>query len=388
MNLETANIPDFETKKLSLPDAPFLSYQPDFSKIKNAWKEFGGFKNILIIGHGGSVSSFAGMYRSLGTFNSEKNVIILSTTDPEYIAEIKKKFFKHETLVLAISKSGENITQLEAALQFIDYSLLVIAGKDSTLEKIGKKAGAKIIEHPAIGGRYTAFTEVALIPAAICGIDVEQMYSGAKQMHELYSKDNLALQAAQIFYALEQKGFVDVFLPIYSHYLFDFGMLIVQLCHESFGKAGTGQTYLAAEAPESQHHTNQRFFGGRKNIAGFFVNVENFRNDQVTIVPPGMQDIAIKDGHLAVLNKLPLSFSMQSEFRGTFEDAKISGIPVAALHLNLIEPREIGAFIAFWQMFAVYSSVLRNVNPFDQPQVENSKLISWNNRKKWRETYS
>lgn len=378
MNFQTANIPDFEPKKLNLPDAPFLSYQPDLAEIKRAWQEFGGFKNILVIAHGGSVTSFLGMYQALGT---SKRVVTLSTTDPEYIAQLKKELPKHETLVLTISKSGENVTQLEATLQFIDYPLLFITGKGSTLEQIGKKAGAKIIEHPPIGGRYTAFTEVGLIPAAICGLDFENLLAGGKEMHAKYQQENSAMQAAQVFYKLEQDGYVDVFLPFYSHYLFPFSNLIVQLCHESFGKEGKGQSFIAAESPESQHHTNQRFFGGRKNIAGFFTKLESFRTDLTTAVPDAMREIPIKDGALANLDAIPLSYSMHSEFQGTFEDAKINNIPCAVLNVGEISPREIGAYIAFWQMFAVYSAVLREVNPFDQPEVENSKAISWRNRK-------
>ena len=55
-------------------------------------------------------------------------------------------------------------------------------------------------------------------------------------------------------------------------------------------------------------------------------------------------------------------------------------IPCLALHVLSAEPAEVGAFVAFWQLFAVYSSLMRGVNPFDQPQVEESKKISWNKR--------
>ncbi len=378
MNLDFTNIPKFETKKLDLPVAPFLSYQPDFKSLRALWQEFGMFKNILLIGHGGSVTSFMGIYQALPT---QKNVFVLSTTDPEYILALKKQLPKHETLVIAISKSGETVTQIEALMHFVDYSLLFVTGAGSTLEQIGKQYNAKIIPHPDIGGRYTAFTEVGLVPAAICGIDVEALYKGASTMFAKYNQDNLAMQAAQAFYSLEQQGIVDVFMPFYSHYMFAFSNLIVQLCHESFGKAGKGQTYFAHEAPESQHHTNQRFFGGRKNIAGFFIKLDTFRADEPTVVPPKIQDIAIKDGTLANLNKIPLSFSMHSEYNGTLEDAKIQSIPVISLNLEVIDPVSIGQFIAFWQMYAVYSSVLRDVDPFDQPQVENSKKISWQKRK-------
>lgn len=381
MDLSFANIPTFEDKKVELPDAAFLSYKPDISGFKKYWQEYGSFKNILLIGNGGSVTGFLGIYQSLGT---QKNIEVLSTTDPEYISKLKQRLKKHDTLVIAISKSGQTVTQIEALMHFLDYTLLLIAGQGSTLWQIGLKVNAKLVPHPDIGGRYTAFTEVSLIPAAICGIDVQALYAGAKNFYVKYEQENIAMRAAQILYYLEQNGIVDVFMPFYSHYLFPLSNLVVQLCHESFGKEGKGQTYFAHEAPESQHHTNQRFFGGRKNIAGFFMYSEHFRQDEPTIVPAQMHSIHIRDGSLFDLNKIPLSFSMHSEFSGTWEDAKIHGIPIISLALTILEPKEIGEFIAFWQLFAVYSSVLRGVDPFNQPQVENSKIISWKKRKDFK----
>lgn len=379
MELQFSNIPDFEPRELDLPSDPaFLNYKPNFGLLKDLWKEYGHFKNILLIGHGGSVTTFIGMAEVLP---SEKNIKILSTVDPDYIARLKKELHPAETIVIAISKSGETVTQIEELMQFLNYPLLFITEKGSTLEEIGNKVKAKIINHPAIGGRFTGLTEVSLIPAAIAGLDVENLYAGGREMHSKYKENNPALQLAQTMFELEKKGFVDVFMPFYSHGLFAFENLIVQLCHESFCKDGKGQTYFAHEAPESQHHTNQRFFGGRKNIAGLFISPDQFKHDLVTSVPTALHSVKIKDGDLFELNKMPLSFAMHAELRGTWEDAKIHDIPIVALSVGSLDSKEIGEFIAFWQMFAVYSAILRNVDPFDQPQVENSKQISWTKRK-------
>ena len=71
---------------------------------------------------------------------------------------------------------------------------------------------------------------------------------------------------------------------------------------------------------------------------------------------------------------------MDFEAQGTMEDARISGIPLLHLSVAGFTADEIGQLLAFWQLYAVYSSVLRGVNPFDQPQVENSKNISFDKR--------
>ena len=381
MKLEFFNCPKpVEMDHVPIPETPqFITYEPDFGLMEKYKEEYKDVKNILIIGHGGSITSFYGYYNVLN-YQATKQAYFLSTTDPDYIYQLKQELKPADTLVIAISKSGETTTQIEALMQFLDYPLLILTGKSSSLRAIGEKLNAKIVLHPAIGGRYTGLTEVALLPAAICGLDVRGLFEGAKKVYDQYTKDNDAWRAASVLWQLEQDGYVDVFMPFYSHYLFPMSNLIVQLCHESFGKAGKGQTYFAHEAPESQHHTNQRFFGGLKDICGFFTTLENFQHPTQNVFPPSVHSVQIKGRPLFDLNKIPLEKSMQFEAQGTMEDAKIQGIPLSHLAVAACIPQEIGQLTAFWQSFAVYSSVLRQVDPFDQPQVENSKNISFNKR--------
>ena len=380
MHILLENIPEYQTVPIDVPSAPFIDYVPDLDKIEKTVNEINtkGYKRLIIIGHGGSITSFVALVGSLG---SNKEIEVLSTVDPMRIFELRELADPAETLVIAISKSGETVTQIEALLHFLDYPLLCITGLGSTLDQIGRNVGAQLYEHPPIGGRYTAFTEVALLPAAICGINIRDVYAGAKELYAQYNKANMAFDAAQIFFHLEEQGYMDVFMPFYSKNLYALSGVIVQLCHESFGKKGVGQTYFAHESPESQHHTNQRFFGGRKNIAGFFTTVEQFPVTMRTVIPEELRDIHIKDGTLEVLNGNELAFSMQAEFLGTWQDAKMSEIPIAALELENLSAQEIGKCLAFWQLYAIYSSLLRSVDPFDQPQVEASKNISWTIRK-------
>ncbi len=381
MKLEYFNCPKpAEMDGSILPETPlFMDYEPDFALMGKCAEEYKDIKNILIIAHGGSITSFYGYYNALN-YQATKQAYFLSSTDPDYIYQLKNQLKPEETLVVAISKSGETTTQIEALMQFTEYPLLIITGKSSTLRAIGEKLNAKIVMHPTIGGRYTGLTEVGLLPAAICGLDVHGIFEGAKKVYQNYKTENDAWRAASVLWQLEQQGYADVFMPFYSHYLFPLSSLIVQLCHESFGKNGKGQTYFAHEAPESQHHTNQRFFGGQKNICGFFTSLENFQHPTQNIFPPAVHSVQIKRHSLFDLNKIPLEKSMEFEAQGTLEDAKINSIPVLHMQVLACMPNEIGAVTAFWQLYAIYASVLRGVDAFDQPQVESSKNISFNKR--------
>lgn len=385
MKIEFYNSPQPQSiSDVKLPEAPeFINYQPDFALIKKYAAEYEKYENILILAHGGSITTFLGLYFAL-KYQAKKSAHFLSTVDPDYIYDLKQKLKPQDTLVIAVSKSGETTTQMEMIMQFADYPMLFITAKSSPLREVAERLKKPVVLHPPIGGRYTGMTEVALLPAGIAGLDVEALYEGARNFYQLYNKDNLAWRAASVMWQLEQKGYVDVFMPFYARRLYPLGNLIVQLCHESFGKAGKGQTYFAHEAPESQHHTNQRFFGGRKNIAGFFISSDSVLHPTVNIYPAAVHSAQIKGHHLADINKIPLEKSLEFELQGTIEDAKIHSIPIAHLSIAGFTPEEIGGLVAFWQLYAVYSSVLRDVNPFDQPQVENSKNISFNKRLQYK----
>ncbi len=381
MKIEYFNTPKPEILNPSIlpAAAAFLSHVPDFKFLEDSAKKYAKYKNIIILGHGGSITSIYGFYNAL-KYQAKKHLEFLSTVDPDAIAAIKQTYNPQETLVLVISKSGDTVTLLEMFSQFLEYPMLVVTGANSSLRAMAEKLQLPVADHPPIGGRYVGLTEVALLPASLAGLQAEEMYDGAAAMYAQYEKGNAAWQMASVMWQLEQQGYVDVFMPFYSHNLFPMSALIVQLCHESFGKEGRGQTYFAHEAPESQHHTNQRFFGGPKNICGIFTTVENFQNNTVVEYPENVQEVWIKSIQLKDINSIPLAKAINFEAHGSMEDARIHGIPLVHISLDSVSPEEVGALTAFWQMYAVYASALRNVDPFNQPQVENSKAISFHKR--------
>lgn len=367
---------------LTLDKPNFLEYRPDFSLLEKLKHKYFSKKKLIVIGHGGSITTFAGLYGAL-KHQSTKQVFLVSTNDSDYLTEVKSKTDPSDTLVIAVSKSGETVTQLEALLQFVNYPMLVVTGVAGPLVEIAHAVNAEIVVHPPIGGRFSGFTEAALVPAAICGFNCEKIYDGGHTWYAQFNKPNLAYEAASVFNQLEGLGIVDVFLPIYSSKLFSFANLIVQLCHESFGKEGKGQTYFAHEAPESQHHTNQRFFGGQKNIAGWFISSLNSQTNLITAVPQNLSHIPLKGQTLAVLDQIPLQEALQFEREANIDYAKINDVPIVDMQLEEISEYYLGELIAFWQMYAIYSSLFRAVNPYDQPEVEASKKTSFSRREKF-----
>jgi glucose-6-phosphate isomerase len=362
----------------------FENYKEDLDALNKSIKRYKRYTNIIVIGNGGSNTSFKAFHHALVPLSHDKKVFIMTTMEPDLIKDVKSIFPKRNTLVMPISKSGNTIGILEAMFAFKGYSILPVTSPDiGALSGIAKKLGFNMIPHPPIGGRYSGTTACAYAPAMLFDIDVKGIDDGAKSMYKqcnpsININKNPALQLAASLYLLDEKGYDEIFCPIYSSRLQGFQNLIMQLIHESSGKKGKGQTIFCAEAPESQHHTNQRFFGGKKNILGLFIEVESQDDMQSKVdVPKEVRRMKIRDGTLSNINNVPYEKALQFELDGTYKDAVKKRIPVGKISLDRITPFSIGELMAFWHYVAVYSSWLRNVDPFNQPQVESSKEISW-----------
>lgn len=359
----------------------FAIYSPDFDIIKQIQEKYRDKKNIIIEGNGGSVSTFRGFLECFGR-DSDKDVFILDTDDPDYIAMIRNKCKKEDTLFLVINRSGNSIQTISGYLALQDYDTVFITANGSTLFQIGEVQNIplydKTSEHPEFAGRFSGITEFGLIPAALLGMDTEGIYGGAKDMYAKCAPaipfaDNPALQLALHLDKLEKMRYDELFLSIYSKKITGFFELIVQLVHESVCKNGKGQTIYGGDAPENQHHTLQRFNCGKRNSVGLFITVENFQNDYEMKVPEAIKNIACRNISIEQFGKLSMSEIIRTEFEGTWKDTTEEKIPAINLQLREVSPATVGMLVAFLQYFTFYSSILRGVNPFDQPGVEKSK---------------
>ncbi len=368
MKIETYKI---KNKKLNLERPFFVDYKFDFNQVKS----LSGYKfdNLIVIGYGGSINSFKAIYYA-NMFKVKKNVFFVDTVEPDYLSYIAGRCRKNNTLIVAISKSGNTISLLEDVIFFMNrgFNDFVFITSGGALKEFGEKINAKLINHPNIGGRFAGLTECALIPSILAGINVRNVVEGAKNVYFDEELNKRIAGLAEQFFKLELKGYTEIFSPAYSENLYGINLLATQLVHETTGKDGLGQTILTAISPESQHETNQRFFGGRKNMVGLFTTFENHKNTLLK-VPKTLRDVKVKGRVLSVLDKLNLSDSLNFEAEGVLKTAKKFGIPFAKITLNKLNEESTGELIAFWQLFSVYSAVVRKQNPYDQPEVEHSK---------------
>ena len=331
-----------------------------------------GWKNIIVVGNGGSITSYDAYRKALP---SARNSATVWTMDPFALREVKKKFNKSDTVVIAVSKSGNTLGQIESLLYFNDYDIVVVTDPGSgALSEIAKKMNWDIIEHPPVGGRFSGGTSSAFVPSLLAGIDIESIQSGIIGGYEKF-KDQ-AYTLSKYYFDMEKRGYGEVYISIYSVALEGFQNLIIQLMHESVCKDGKGQTFYISMAPESQHHTNQRFLGGKRNVIGTFICSTDTPEDEKIMIPDKISSIGYKGEKLGFINGLNYQEALRAEYQGTKQDADRLEIPNVTIELGKINEETVGELVSFWHMVAFYSSILRKVDPFDQPAVETSKNIT------------
>lgn len=365
----------------------FHQHSPDIAALKKLLEPYQKFSNIIIIANGGSRTSALAYWQSLAHLRNEKTVEFLATMEPDVITGLKQHYSPEDTVVMPISKSGTNVDVLEPLMQFVeDYTILPVTSPEKgVLYDIARVYEWDIIPHPEVGGRYSGRTECGLAPALLMGLDIDAINAGAVAAYDSigYGADlthNIAFEAAAVCAQQEEAGITEIFMPIYSVPVSGFLPLMVQLLHESTGKDGKGQTIFGDQAPESQHHTNQRYFGGRKDVMGWFVTVEEQRSPLTTVIPEKIANLGLREGTLHDLADIPLTDALRFDYEGVAENSTNRGIPHMTLQISEITPGSMGELLSFLHYYTVYSALLRDQDPFDQPEVEAAKDVSFAKR--------
>jgi len=384
IDIDHDNNKNRSVQKLHKQEKPeFADYEPDLEKIEKKANEH-DFEHLVVIGNGGSITSFrAYLYALLDEVDVD--VRLVTTMDPDYLNRLSKQLDPKKTLIMPISKSGETVGVLESLLYFMkrDYPVFAVTSdNDGALRNIVERNDYGWIEHPDIGGRFSGLTETALVPAAFAGIDIREIRKGGEKMYEKISPQkqyNPALNLASAFYDAEQNGYDEIFTPFYSTRLFGFYPLFVQLMHETVCKEGKGQTVFGDLGPECQHHTNQRVFGGKKDVITSFFRCEAHEREEIE-VPDNISDVQLRGKDLSDLEGKTLKDSLKAEYQGVKDAMDDGEMPNITLNITSVSHENMGKLVGLLQYVAVYSAWLRDVDPFNQPDVEKSKDIGFEER--------
>jgi len=386
----------------TLPLLRLPETRADLETIKDTARQLADrATDIVILGTGGSslggqtlaqLTGFA--VPGVGVLRAPPQLHFIDNLDPDSFETLLARLPHATTRFVAISKSGgtaETLMQTIAALSalreaglqtripdiFLGISEPSRSGKVNGLRDLLGKFRVSMLDHDAgVGGRYSALTNVGLLPAAFLGLDIAAVREGAgialapvlakKPAMQVPSAVGAALSVA----LSESKGKSISVLMAYCDRLQRFTHWYVQLWAESLGKNGKGTTPLAALGPVDQHSQLQLFIGGPRDKLFTVITVDGAGSG------PSM------DGDLAKLAGEPgfagksIGDLVAAEGRATAETLAKNGCPVRTIHINRRDEEALGELMMHFMLETIIAAHLLGIDPFDQPAVEEGKVLA------------
>ena len=366
----------------------------------------GRFDNILVLGIGGSAlggiavtEALLKPYWNLLTKEQRNNyprIFFLDNIDPDSIYGLLQVLDLKKTLVNVITKSGstaETMSQYMIIKDLMekelgdDYRKNIIATTDQrvgVLRQLADQEGYKTFVIPDdVGGRFSVFSAVGLLPFALVGLDIDQIMSGIKDMDLALKNtdifENIAAQGALINYLMDKKlgKNISVMMP-YSSRLRYISDWYVQLWAESLGKeynrngekVNAGTTPVRAVGATDQHSQIQLYNEGPNNKLITFIRVENF--DKTLEIPHIFEYTGI--GYLGgkTINDL-----INAEADSTRVALVDYNRPTMTISIERVDEYNVAQLMYMLEVQTAIAGELYNINTFDQPGVEQAKNYTY-----------
>ena len=329
-----------------------LAHLARLTDIKEAARK-AEFSHVLLLGMGGSSLGPEVIKGTFGTISGYPELHVLDSTDPAQVKAFEDKVELKRTLFIVSSKSGSTLEPNIFKQYFYDRierligreqvgsRFIAITDPGSKMQQVAERDGFRhvFLGWPSIGGRYSVLSDFGLVPAAIMGVDVAKLLDRTEEMvcacmPSVPPSENPGLVLGTILGVAAQKFGRDKITIVASPRIFSFGAWLEQLLAESTGKVGKGLIPVDGEAL------------GKPDVYGrdrLFVYL------RLASAPESGQDTSI----------------------GDLEGA---GHPVVRITVD--EPYDLGEEFFRWQFATAVAGSILGIHPFDQPDVEASKIAT------------
>lgn len=387
-----------------------LGYDTKLVNELNAYAQQvkGRFSDMVILGIGGSSLGGYALLRALlhpywnqltdAQRNGMPRYYFVENVDADQINPLMEMLDPQRTLFVVISKSGttaETMSAFMIAKEWLEQNLpanqvkahivAITDAQKGVLRPVATKEQYQTFEVPDdVGGRFSVFCAVGLLPAVLCGVSLTEIQKGIQELDKTLQnpdlKQNMAAQGALIQYLLYERGKINsVFMP-YSYRLASVSDWYVQLWAESLGKktdlngnvVHVGPTPVRAVGVTDQHSQVQLFNEGPFDKVFTFIAVGKPSQD-VTI--PANQFSDVED--LNYLNGKPMSQLMQAEFESTRASITSNQRPNMTLTLPQVDAYHFAQLLYLLEVQTAIAGALMNIDPFDQPGVELAKKYTY-----------
>ena len=354
-----------------------LSKEFNFNfKIKEL-KNFKKFKTIAIIGMGGSILGTEAIYSFLEE-KIKKKVYFFNDLNAKKILDFKKKENLKKTLIFVVSKSGDTVETLSNIflLNIIKKNskniILISERKNNILFNLSKKLNIFFIEHKHfIGGRYSALSEVGMVPAYLMGINISQLRSRTlkflKGKHKIFLKES-TIKLAKLLNSKKIKNLIFLnYFPELEKFLF----WVQQLIAESLGKNGKGFLPMISNVPKDHHSLLQLYLDGPKDKLFYIFSFQEKLKNKIYV----NKSIDLNN----YLNKKKISTVKDAQIRALLNVLKLKRIPFREFKIKKINEQTLSELFSYFILETVIIGRLVKVNPFNQPAVEQVKKFTKKN---------
>jgi transaldolase / glucose-6-phosphate isomerase len=308
--------------------------------------------HALLLGMGGSSLGPEVLQMTFGSRPGFPTFYVLDSTDPAQVKAFENKIDLAHTLFIVSSKSGSTLepnifkqyffrrVQEVMGIEEASNRFIAITDPGSKLQHIAESDGFRRIFFgvPSIGGRYSALSDFGMVPAAIMGLDISRFLDHVEEMVHACSatvpvEENPGVVLGVVLGVLANHG-RDKVTIVTSPGISDFGAWLEQLLAESTGKDGKGLIPVDREPLGTPDvYSNDRLFA--------YIRLES--------APDAAQDAAVQ--------------ALAS-----------AGQPV--VRISLADPYQLGAEMFRWEIATAVAGSIIGINPFNQPDVEASKVAT------------
>ncbi len=356
--------------------------EEEYERVKNAAKKIREQSEVLVvIGIGGSYLGARAVIEALTNNFKDKNVIFAGNNlNSDYLNDLLDYIQDKEVCLNVISKSG---TTIEPAIAFkvlrefmenkygeegARERIFVTTDKQKgVLKEIANQKGYETFVVPDdIGGRYSVFTPVGLLPIAAAGIDIDKIMEGVYEAKEKYQslEENACYDYAIARTILYRQGKKIELLANYEpkfNYITEWWK---QLYGESEGKENKGIFPAGVDYTTDLHSMGQYVQEGERHLFETVIDIKNpYRNITFKCEADAMDKLGYLDGK-------DMAYANHCALEGTVIAHTSGNVPNIIIELERIDEKNIGELLYFFEKACGISGYMLGVNPFNQPGVE------------------
>ena len=344
-------------------------------------------KYIVVIGIGGSSLGTMAIYDFLKeTKQYKKSLHFFESTDPIMLNANLNKIDLKDSFFIVISKSGttietmSNFKYIKSLININTNNCAVVTEKNSALDKYAIQNHIRNFEiSKNVGGRFSVFSSVGLLPLSIIGVDIDNLLNGCKKLYNsFFDKQEYyepIMQKARFIVENKHRFNINVLFS-YSSLLESFNKWYIQLWGESLGKIninGTRQalTPLGLIGPIDQHSFLQLIMDGKRDKTVTFIKIKDFAKN---LKIPNIQ----LDGfeNFDYINNIKFSELLDEQANATIKAVQMQeDIPCDVLTIRTLDEYNIAKLMFTYQILTSVIGKFLQIDTYNQPGVESGKIL-------------